>query len=326
MTIPEILAAFPKLSALVIGDICLDRWCTYDPAAADASRETGIPRVGVIRTEITAGAGGTVANNLAALELGSVAVLGAAGNDGHGYELVQTLEKQGISSDLLIRKAEIQTFTYTKLTNCITGIEDLPRVDFISTVPLHPAIEHRILDFLPQSIANADVIFIADQAETSAGGVVTPAVRERLAELARAHPEKIFWADSRARMELFRDVIIKGNHEEAEAASVRALGKFDLQALREYCHAKLLIVTDGSHGARIIEPGAEHFCKTKPIPKPVSICGAGDAFSAGAATALAVTGSPIEAVQFGNLVASITIMKPGTGTATPAEVLEASRA
>ena len=63
MTTEEILARFPRLSALVVGDVCLDRWCTYDPAASEASRETGIPRVGVIRTEVTAGAGGTVANN-----------------------------------------------------------------------------------------------------------------------------------------------------------------------------------------------------------------------------------------------------------------------
>ena len=66
------------------------------------------------------------------------------------------------------------------------------------------------------------------------------------------------------------------------------------------------------------------FAKQSQSPKPVDICGAGDAFSAGAATALAVTGSPVEAVEFGNLVASITIMKKGTGTASPAEVLEAA--
>jgi sugar/nucleoside kinase (ribokinase family) len=57
---------------------------------------------------------------------------------------------------------------------------------------------------------------------------------------------------------------------------------------------------------------------------PVDICGAGDSFSAGAAMALAVTRSPGEAVRFGNLVASVTIMKKGTGTASPAEVLAAA--
>ncbi len=325
MTAAEILAQFPKLSALVVGDICLDRWCTYDPSTSEASRETLIPRIGVVRTEVTAGAGGTVANNLVALGIGKVAVLGVAGDDGHGYELARALDQAHISSEMLIRAPEIQTFTYTKLINSLTNIEDLPRVDFISTVPLDPRIEHQVLDHLPRAVEKADVIFIADQAETSAGGVVTPAVRHRLAELAIHHPAKVFWADSRARMELFRNVVVKGNHEEAEAARRRAKSP-DLQELREHCHAKLLIVTEGPEGARIMEATGEQFCKTKPIPKPVDICGAGDAFSAGAAMALAVTGAPVEAVRFGNLVASITIMKPGTGTASPAEVLEASRA
>jgi sugar/nucleoside kinase (ribokinase family) len=53
----------------------------------------------------------------------------------------------------------------------------------------------------------------------------------------------------------------------------------------------------------------------------VDICGAGDSFTAGASLALAVTQSPIEAALMGNRVASITIMKKGTGTASPAEVL-----
>ena len=77
MTTTEILSSFPSLSVLVVGDICLDRWCTYDPAAAEPSRETGIDRIAVVKTMVTPGAGGTVANNLAALGAGRVAVLGA---------------------------------------------------------------------------------------------------------------------------------------------------------------------------------------------------------------------------------------------------------
>ena len=61
-----------------------------------------------------------------------------------------------------------------------------------------------------------------------------------------------------------------------------------------------------------------------PVEKPVDICGAGDSFSAGAALALAVTGSPVEAARFGNLTASVTIMKKGTGTASLEEVFAAA--
>src|SRR5580693_3282092 len=136
MKIAGIFGAFPSRSALVVGDICLDRWCTYDPATADASRETGIPRIGVVATEITPGAGGTIAGNLAELGVGRVSVLGAFGDDGHGYELRQAIESRRISTELLISSDELSTFTYTKLINATSGVEDEPRVDFINTRPL----------------------------------------------------------------------------------------------------------------------------------------------------------------------------------------------
>jgi rfaE bifunctional protein kinase chain/domain len=326
MTTAEILAQFPRLSAMVVGDICLDRWCTYDPAASEASRETGIPRVGVVRTEVTPGAGGTVANNLVALGAGRVAVLSVTGDDGNGFELARALEQNGIASDMLVRAETLQTFTYTKLININTGIEDLGRVDCISTTPLDPKVERQVLDRLPGAVDEFDVILVSDQAETQAGGVVTPGVRELLADLAPNYRDKIFWVDSRARIELFREMILKPNRLEAESACGRALGRVDFQALREHCGAGFLVVTDGPRGALVIEPSRETRVETKAVENPVDICGAGDSFSAGAAMALAVTRSPVDAARFGNLVASITIMKKGTGTASPAEVLEASRA
>jgi len=323
MTAAEILAQFPKLSALVVGDICLDRWCTYDPAAAEPSRETGIPRVGIVRTEVTAGAGGTVANNLAALGAGRVAVLGAIGQDGFGVELSQALGARGISTDLCVCTPLMQTFTYTKVINAKTGIEDLPRLDFINTMPLAAEVERQILDKLQMSVESFDVILLADQAETSQGGVVTPAVRQVIAELAPQYPERIFFADSRARIHLFRNVIIKPNRQEAESACRELFGKVDLQALRAHAQSPLMFVTEGPGGVRIVNGEGEALIQTRPVAHPVDICGAGDSFTAGAALALRVTGSPAEAARFGNLVASITIMKKGTGTASPEEVLAA---
>src|SRR5579872_2219014 len=114
MTTAQILEAFPSRSALIVGDICLDRWCEYDPGMSEPSRETGIQRIGVVSTEVTPGAGGTVANNLAALGIGRAAVLGVLGRDGYAFELTQALNARGISTDLLVRNEEVPTFTYTK--------------------------------------------------------------------------------------------------------------------------------------------------------------------------------------------------------------------
>ena len=35
MTAAEILDGIAKLRVLVVGDVCLDRWCRYDPALAE---------------------------------------------------------------------------------------------------------------------------------------------------------------------------------------------------------------------------------------------------------------------------------------------------
>ena len=321
MKIAEILGAFPSRSALVVGDICLDRWCTYEPATAEASYETGIPRIGVIGTAITPGAGGTLASNLAELGIGHVSVLGAIGEDGFGYELRQALESRGISTDLLIRSDQLSTFTYTKLINATSGVEDQPRVDFINTRPLPETVERQILAHLRDRAGDFDVIFVSDQAETDHGGVVTPAVREALAEIA---PGRVVIADSRRRAGEFRNVILKPNTREAACASTSLFGCVDYQRLRKHAAAPLLFVTQGPRGVLVIEDGCETQVPTQPIEKPVDICGAGDSFAAGMGMALAVTASAVEAARFGNLVASITIMKKGTGTASPAEVLAAA--
>jgi len=324
MNAGEILERLRKLAALVVGDICLDRWCEYHPAAAEPSRETGLARIAVVRTEVTPGAGGTVANNLAALGVRRTAVLGAIGQDGFAFELAGALRARGIEADLLVSSARIQTFTYTKLLNAETGVEDLPRVDFINNRPLPDEVEREVLERLRGHARDFDVILVSDQAETAQGGVVTQAVRQLVKELAVAAPEKVFWVDSRMRAELFRGVIVKPNREEAEAACRRALGVVDFGRLRRHIEAPWLVITQGARGALVVGPEGETWVPTRAVADPVDICGAGDSFSAGAALALKVTGSPVEAARFGNLVASITIMKKGTGTASPEEVLAAA--
>jgi rfaE bifunctional protein kinase chain/domain len=311
MTTAGILAEFPKLRALVVGDVALDRWCRYDPALADPSRETGIPRIGVVSTVVTAGAAGTVANNIAALGA-RVTVLGAIGDDGFGFELARAL-----GDHLLVQSREIATFTYTKLINDRTGEEDLPRVDFVNTRPIPDALDRELVSRLQQAAPDYDVILVSDQAETSHGGVITPRMREALTRL-----DRLVWVDSRMRAELFPGVVVKPNLEEAEAASIRVLGRVDFEEFRRQIRARLLIVTHGPDGALVIDENGARWSHGRRVEKPVDICGAGDSFSAGAALALKVTGDPLEAARIGNLVASITIMKKGTGTATPAEILE----
>jgi rfaE bifunctional protein kinase chain/domain len=321
----HILSRIRDLDVLVLGDVCLDRWCYYDPKLSEPSRETGIPRLAVVKTEVTPGAAGTIANNLVSLGVRKVNVLGAVGEDGFGWELVRAMTAGHIAPDLIVRSPAINTFTYTKLINSETGVEDRSRVDFITPESLPPSIESEIAAGLRSWFDQFDVIIVSDQAETEVGGVVTEKVRNLLIDLAAASPEKTVWVDSRVRIERFRGVIAKPNAMEAEQACLRAFQTVDLARLRQTCGFKLLLVTQGDEGVRIFGPDNNERLVAGRKVKAVDICGAGDSFSAGAACALAVTGDAAEAAWFGNLVASITVQKYGTGTASPAEVLEAAQ-
>ncbi|HUQ90658.1 MAG TPA: PfkB family carbohydrate kinase [Bryobacteraceae bacterium] len=321
-----ILARFPEQRALVVGDICLDRWCGYDPAYAEPSRETGIPRIAVTRPESTPGAGGTIANNLVALGTGHVSVLGIFGDDGNAWELRRALSARGIEHGLCVTHPQICTFTYTKLLNIASGLEDQPRVDYINVDPIPPAAGQQVIRRLTEAVPDFDVILVSDQAETAAGGVITPAVRDRLAALAGQFPDKVFWVDSRLRAEHFRNVILKPNEDEAAAACARLRGETDYQQLRSRTQAPFLLVTHGPRGVLIVTESAETWVRTAPIAEPLDICGAGDSFSAGASIAYAISRDPVAAARLGNLVASITIMKKGTGTTTQQEIRQAAAA
>ncbi|MBI3696321.1 MAG: ribokinase [Acidobacteria bacterium] len=321
MNLPDLLAKFSGLRALVVGDICLDRWCYYDPSVAEPSRETGIPRVGVVATEVTPGAGGTIANNLVALGAGRVSVIGAIGQDGFGFELEHALADRKIEYNLLVASKRIQTFTYTKLINQASGVEDLPRCDFLNTRRLPEDVENQLIVNFNAHFHEFDVILVSDQAETEPGGVVTAPLRDLIADVAERYPEKVIVADSRARIERFRNVIAKPNHDEASAACRRLFGETDLHRLRSFIGGRPLLVTKGDRGVLLVDERGEHLVPSEKVPHPVDICGAGDSFAAGLGLALRAGCDFPTAIRFGNLVSSITIMKKGTGTAVPEEIL-----
>jgi rfaE bifunctional protein kinase chain/domain len=264
-----------------------------------------------------------VANNLAALGAGRVAVLGVVGDDGFGFELQGALRARGIESELLVRVGGVQTFTYTKLQNGESGAEDLARVDFVNSRPLPEAAERQVVERLLSAVPRFDVVVVADQAETHLGGVVTGRVRDAIADLARRYPAKTILVDSRVRVEQFRGVALKPNQDEAEAACRRLCGRVDFRALLAHAGAPFVYVTHGPRGVLVVEAKGETWVPTHAVSDPVDICGAGDSFSAGSALALAAGASPAAAARFGNLVASVTIMKTGTGTASPEEILAA---
>ena len=321
MTAARILERARSARVLVVGDICLDRWCRYEPSLAEASVETGIPRVAVTATDVTPGGGGTVAGVLAGLRAGRVSVLGVVGRDGFGSELKTALAERGIDGRLLVETDEAQTFTYTKLVNAETEAEDLPRVDFVNAEALPAAVEAEVLERFRGAVGEADAVVVADQAETDRGGVVSERLREAVCREAARRPESHFLADSRRRIHLFRNVIATPNRIEADLACSALSEGSDYGRLRRRLGGPALVVSAGERGAWLADESGTRLIDACRTVEPVDTCGAGDSLTAGMALALAAGAGVEDALRFGIIVAGVTVGKRGTGSASPDEVL-----
>ncbi len=330
----ELLNRFPHLHVLVVGDFFLDKYLIIDRRLSEVSLETGLEAYQVVEVRCSPGAAGTITSNLRALGV-QVAALGVIGDDGGGYELRRGLAERGVDIESLIQRADLFTPTYTKpMVREPDGREhEIQRLDIKNRAPLPTEVEEEVIAHLRALAPKVDAVVVADQAQERNCGVITDRVREEIGRLALRHPGKVFAADSREHIGIFRHVIVKPNRQEATLA-VRPdwKGEFTLEAARE-CGAELfrrnqkpVFLTAGDHGILLFtEKGCQHI-PAVPVEGEIDIVGAGDSVMAGIVSALCSGAEPEEAALLGNVVASVTIQQIGaTGTASPAQVRERFR-
>jgi sugar/nucleoside kinase (ribokinase family) len=328
----SLLSQFPQRRIAVLGDFFLDKYLEVDPALAEPSLETGRVAHQVVGVRRSPGAAGTVVNNLAALGTGRLHAVGAVGDDGEAFDLCRGLNRLGCSTDGLLRCPELLTPTYLK--PCDFNVPGLAgehsRYDTKNRQPTPAAIVARIADALEQVLPDVDAVIVMDQVELPDCGVVTAAVRNHLADLARRFSKVLFWADSRRHIRLFRNVTIKANQFEAVHRLNPAVGEEvsldELRAVIPRLRAEMgatVFVTCAERG--ILAGDAEvTLVPAVKVDGPIDPTGAGDSATAGAVLALSSGATPAEAALVANLVASITVRQLGTtGTASPSQVCAA---
>jgi len=336
-TLEKILDRLPELSIAVFGDFFLDRYFIIESALAERSVETGLTAHQVVGKRLTPGAAGTVVSNLRALGVGEVVCIGAIGTDGEGYELKKALRRIGATYHTwLIESRHIVTPCYTKPMLRENGKErELERIDIKNRTPLPVGIEDELIERLETVLSEVSGVIVADQVQERNCGMVTDKVRGRLEELARQHPRKVFFADSRLRIGEFRNVITKPNMFEAVNAirgdartdAVGGIKEFTLEEAQD-CGRKLSLLTQRDvymtaqeHGIYIFGENQTHVPAVR-VEGEIDPVGAGDSCTAGIVSALCAGASPEDAAFLGNIVASVTVQKIGeTGTASPEEVL-----
>ncbi len=316
----ELVDAFPRARVAVVGDFFLDKYLEVDPSLAELSLETGKPAHQVVAVRHSPGAAGTVVGNLAALEAGGLWAVGFTGDDGESYELRKDLAALACKTEHLHCVSQRMTPTYLKprdKDNPALAAEH-SRYDIQNRQPTPAAVEEAVIGSLRSLLRDVDAVIIADQVEQSECGAITAEVRRALGRMAGAHPQIVFWADSRRRIREFRHVVIKPNQFEALGREdprpdavvelprlVAALGPLSSEIGAPVC------VTCGARGMLVSDPEPTYVPGVR-VEGTIDPTGAGDSATAGAVLALCAGATLPEAALVGNLVASITIEQLAT--------------
>lgn len=320
----ELFARFASLRITVAGDLFLDRWYEIDPSLNEPSVETGITAYQVVKKRSAAGAAGTVINNLSAMGVGTIRCVSLVGEDGDGWEMLQLLQKRGVDVSGVIASSRVVTPSYVKPL----FPEEGHRLDIKNFTPTPDDLQDEVIRRIGEALDESDALLLLDQVCETDTGVLTAKVRNAVADLARRHPDKLVYADSRAFIHLYRNMVIKCNELEAARMTGRPEGDFSPETVFACMHdlraltGHPVVVTCGKHGVAVEENAQQFIVPAVHQPGPIDVCGAGDACSAGLTSALCAGASYAEAAFVGNLSSGVTVRKLGqTGTASQAEML-----
>jgi rfaE bifunctional protein kinase chain/domain len=320
----DIVKDFPKKRILVIGDLIADQFIYGE--ISRVSREAPVFILKHEHTETTPGGAGNCAMNLATLGA-QVKLISALGDDETGRIVREKLQAAHIDcSDLLVSD---RSKTITKVRVLAGQLhstrQQVIRIDYDSGANLTDESRGQLKKAAAKAISAADAVIVSDYnygvGDPEIGAVVRDATERRKIPIL---------VDSRFRLSSFRGFTsATPNEDEVE----ELLGKkhsgttaLELAArqLKQQLAYQSLLVTRGGLGMMLIEDGAAPLHMDAVGSKqPVDVTGAGDTVIATYTLALAAGASFADAARLANLAGGLVVLKRGTSTVSPEEILSA---
>jgi rfaE bifunctional protein kinase chain/domain len=322
---------YPRLRIALVGDFFLDRYLLIDPAKAETSIETGLLVHNVVEVRAQPGAAGTILNNLVALGVGEIHVVGYCGDDGEGYELRRALAAQsGVKFENFLTVGSRRTPVYCKPLVIEPGQppRELNRLDSKNWTETPQSLSRDLSSRVAKVAKEVDALLLMDQVDLPQTGAVTRPVLDAVQAALCECPSLIVLADSRRGLREFPPMGFKMNAAELGRMTGGSADDLDeVKSLAEQLARKngqpvfVTMAERGIVGARP-EQMPEHV-PAHPIRGPIDIVGAGDAVTANIAAALAAEAGIREAMELAMAAASVVIHQLGnTGTASVAQIAE----
>ncbi len=325
----RLLSLVPALAGrrlVVAGDYVLDRFIYGHPKRV--SREAPVLILRFWKEEALPGGAGNTAANVRSL--GGVALaVGPIGEDEEGSTLKRILEERSIETSGLLPVAGYGTPTKTRILGGGPHSikQQIVRYDQEDHLGSDGRITSRLYERLREASQDAHGAILSDYGY----GAISPAAVELLRQTMPAGAPVL--VDSRHDLLRYTGVdAVTPNEEELEECLGEALGdSIETLAragarLRERIGCRAALVTRGSRGMALFEgDGPPELIPVHGTDQVADVTGAGDTVLAVFSLALASGASPLEAALLANFAGGVVVMKMGTATVTPEELIDAIR-
>ncbi len=322
MLTKKLLSKIEALKIAIIGDMILDEYIYGQTSRV--SREAPVLVVRHERAEYRPGGAANAVANVAAWHT-TVYPLGYIGNDEGGRHLKELFTAMGCRPDGLVECQNRPTAVKSRILAGAFGTmrQQVLRLDREPDNAPSAAQQAKLLKKLDEISRVCDLLIVSDYGSQT----VSKAVIDKIRALAAAGLP--VYVDSRYNLGAFSGVkAVTPNTPEAEAfcgkpaetaAAVSIAGEYILDSLQ----LKMALVTRGSQGMALFEPGKKPFLIPADGSTEVTdVTGAGDTVIALFAMGIEAGMSPKEAMKLANKGAGIVVTRMGAATVDPQQLLE----
>ena len=314
----EALKLISDQTVICVGDLMLDEFVYGE--VSRVSPEAPSLVIAAHRTELTVGAAGNVARNIASLGA-RCTLISVVGDDEAGRRLTKVLSEE---SRIIPRLVVDRSRSTTRKVRFVSEHHSthLLRADWEVTRPIAPEIEEAVLEAVSDALPGADAVVLSDYAK----GVLTPRVIQAVIEMARKLRKPIIVDPKQADVSVYRGAtaITPNRKELADATRRTAVTHAEIGSaadeLARVVESKAVLVTMGELGMMLCRPGAA------PIHVPAypvrlrDVSGAGDTVVAAFSTLMAAGLDFDTAIRMSNAAASVVVGKRGIATVSAAEL------
>jgi rfaE bifunctional protein kinase chain/domain len=320
----ETVGGFRNRSVVVVGDLIADEYLFGKPSRI--SREAPVLILRYAEREVLLGGAANATHNVHALGA-RVVPIGVVGRDAPGDELLGLFHAAGIATDGIVTENGRTTPVKTRIMagGYPATRQQVVRLDREPSSELQTITEDALVGRLATLAVRAEAIVVSDYGY----GTVTPRLFERIRAIAR-RTGAVVSVDSRYQLPRFTGVTA-ATPNEAELEQLAGTSVDDERGvekagrmLLDRLDTRLLLVTRGSRGMALLErDGGCSFLPIHGTDEIADVTGAGDTVISTFTVALASGAGPLDAATLANTAGGIVVMKRGTGTVSPGELVQA---